>query len=265
MPESIAGQIKTCAIKHNRHLPAENHTVTFEVELDNNRQVDSITLVDSDLGDEELEACMASSIRSLTEEDLPLRSAENADRELSKPQSRMLLGNPGVGHPGVLGNPAVLAACLASPPCLLSMVVLMGATVITVQIMVHAASTTAPPIATHTAPPIATPTATTTAVPTATATTTTTSPPIAVPRRCLPCLPVPVGEHGYDYHSVADGNDSHNGMADHTHHFRMNQSPPVAGCRCFWKRNFIPPTDGFSPLPGAVLVISTPGGGGIAP
>jgi hypothetical protein len=124
------------------------------LELDYNRQVDSITLVDSDLGDEELEACIASSIRSLTEEDLPLRSAENADRELATPQSRMLLGNPGVGHPGVLGNPAVLAACVASPPCLLSMVVLMGATVITVQIMVHAAATTAKPTATTTAPPI---------------------------------------------------------------------------------------------------------------
>jgi hypothetical protein len=112
------------------------------LELDYNRQVDSITLVDSDLGDEELEACIASSIRSLSEEDLPLRIAENADRELSTPQSRMLLGNPGVGNPGVLGNPAVLAACVASPPCMLSLVVLMGATVITVQIMVHAATTT---------------------------------------------------------------------------------------------------------------------------
>jgi hypothetical protein len=154
VPESIAAPIRTCAIKHNRHLPAENHTVTFEVELDYNRQVDSITLVDSDLGDEDLEACIASSIRSLTEEDLPLRRAENGERELATPQSRMLLGDPGAGHPGVLGNPAVLAACVASPPCLLSMVVLMGATVITVQIMVHAASTTAKPTATTTAPPI---------------------------------------------------------------------------------------------------------------
>ena len=110
----------------------------------------------------------------------------------------------------------------------------------------------------------ATPVPTVTAVPTATVTTTTTSPPIAVPRRCLPCLPVPAGGHGYEYHSVAAGHVPHYGMANHTHHFRMNQSPPAKGCRCGWQRDFTPPTPEFSPLPGAVPV--TPhGGGGIAP
>ena len=111
----------------------------------------------------------------------------------------------------------------------------------------------------------ATPAPTATAVPTATATTTTTSPPIAAPRRCLPCLPVPVGGLGYRYDSAATHNDPHYGMADHTHHYKMHQSPPAAGCRCFWDRDFIHPTAGFSPLPGAVPVVSTPGGGGIAP
>ena len=146
VPEGIAGQLKACAVRHSRHVGAEDHTVTFDVKLTYNGQVDSITLVDSDVGDEELEACMASSLRSLTEEDLPLRNAQNVDRELATPQSRMLLGHP-----------TVLAACLASPPCLLSLVVLMGATAITVQIMVHAATTTAKPTATTTAPPIAVP------------------------------------------------------------------------------------------------------------
>jgi hypothetical protein len=110
----------------------------------------------------------------------------------------------------------------------------------------------------------ASPVPTATAIPTATATTTTTSPPIALPRRCLPCLPVPVGGTGYKYHSAAAGNDAHYGMANHTHHYKMHQSPPANGCRCFWDPDFIHPTPDFSPLPGAVPV--TPhGGGGIAP
>ena len=110
----------------------------------------------------------------------------------------------------------------------------------------------------------ATPAPTATAVPTATATTTTTSPPIAAPRRCLPCLPVPVGGTSYIYHSAAAGNDPHYGMANHTHHYEMHQSPPEKGCRCFWKPDFIHPTPEFSPLSGAVPW-STAVGGGIAP
>jgi hypothetical protein len=91
------------------------------------------------------------------------------------------------------------------------------------------------------------------------ATTTKTSTP-----QCLPCFPVPVGGTAHDYHSAEAGNDPHDGMANHTHHFLMQQSPPVAGCRCFWKRNFVSPTPGFSPLPGAVPV-SPATGGGISP
>lgn len=81
--------------------------------------------------------------------------------------------------------------------------------------------------------------------------------------RCLPCTPVVAGGIAYEYHSAADGSREHDGMAEHTHHFRMNQSPPARGCICFWDRNFRKPTAGFSPLPGAVPVQAA-GGGGIA-
>jgi hypothetical protein len=73
-------------------------------------------------------------------------------------------------------------------------------------------------------------------------------------RRCLPCAPVPVGGLAFEYHSKAAGNDPHDGMENHTHHFKRNQSPPRAGCKCFW----IKPTENLSPLPGAVPVQPPP-------
>jgi RHS repeat-associated protein len=81
---------------------------------------------------------------------------------------------------------------------------------------------------------------------------------------CLPCAPVPVGGEAYLCHSAADGNDPHAGMDDHTHHFKMHQSPPSAGCRCFWDKDFVEATPGCTPRPGAVPV-EPASGGGIAP
>ncbi|MDF5730418.1 MAG: hypothetical protein PUP92_20955 [Rhizonema sp. PD38] len=80
-------------------------------------------------------------------------------------------------------------------------------------------------------------------------------------KKCLPCKPVPFGGLAYEYHSTANGNKPHNEMLEHTHHFKMNQSPPSRGCICSWNRNFINPTPGFSPLPGAVPVEPASGGG----
>ncbi|HRI65654.1 MAG TPA: hypothetical protein PK156_15510 [Polyangium sp.] len=253
MPVGLAGPIRSCAVMHEHHLAASDHTVKFDVALVNG-QVESLVLIESTLGDEELERCLASEIRSFTMDDLPLRGSANLEHEVAQPESRELLGNPAVP----------LAACLASPPCLLGLVVVMGAAVITVQLTVYSATMTA--TATATPATTATPTPTATATPKPTATPTTTSPPIPIgaSQRCLPCLPVPVGGIAYEYHSAAAGNEPHDGMANHTHHFKMNQSPPAAGCRCFWKRNFVSPTPEFSPLPGAVLV-SPAAGGGIGP
>jgi hypothetical protein len=167
MPVRFAEPIRACAVMHEHHLTASDHTVKFDVGLVNG-QVDSIVLVQSTLADEELETCLARAIRSFTVDDLPLRTSANLERDLASPESRELLGNPAA---------APLAVCLASPPCLLALVVVVGATAITMQLTVYSATTTAP----ITATPV--PTTTATATPTATATTTTTSPPIAVPRR----------------------------------------------------------------------------------
>jgi hypothetical protein len=84
--------------------------------------------------------------------------------------------------------------------------------------------------------------------------------------KCLPCKPVAVGGLAYEYHSAAAGNDPHNGMPDHTHHFKMNQTPLTASdpCRCFWQRDFVKPTAGNTPMAGAVLV-SPASGGGVSP
>ena len=178
MPVRFAEPIRSCAVMHEHHLTASDHTVKFDVGLVNG-QVDSIVLVESTLLDEEMERCLAAAIRSFTVDDIPLRTAANLERELVQPESRELFGNPAVP----------LAACLASPPCLLTLVVAMGAAVITVQLTVYAATatrpatatptTTATPVPTTTATPVPTTTTTTTAAPT----TTTTSPPVALPRR----------------------------------------------------------------------------------
>ncbi|MBK9262133.1 MAG: hypothetical protein IPM54_20305 [Polyangiaceae bacterium] len=132
--------------------------------LDSNGQVETITLVDSTVGDEELEQCIAASIRSLTQYDLLRPRSENFDRELAQPESRMLLGNPAVP----------LAVCVASPPCLLALGMVVAGSVYTVQLMVHTATaTTATAITTGWPMATAKPTATTTAPPI----------PIALPRK----------------------------------------------------------------------------------
>jgi hypothetical protein len=173
MPVRFAEPIRACAVMHEHHLTASDHLVKFDVGLVNG-QVDSIVLVQSTLQDEELETCLARAIRSFTVDDLPLRVSANLERDVASPQSRELLGNPAVP----------LAACLASPPCVLALgVVIMGTVVVTVQLTVYSATTTAPITATPATTATPVPTTTATATPTATATTTTTSPPIAVPRR----------------------------------------------------------------------------------
>ncbi len=172
MPVRLADPIRACAVMHEHHLTASDHTVKFDVGLVNG-QVDSIVLVQSTLFDEELERCLATAIRSFTVDDLPLRGSANLERDPVQSESRELFGNPAVP----------VAACLASPPCLLGLVVIVGATAITMQLVIYSATTTAPITATPATTATPVPTTTATATPTATATTTTTSPPIALPRR----------------------------------------------------------------------------------
>ncbi|MBK9258328.1 MAG: hypothetical protein IPM54_00655 [Polyangiaceae bacterium] len=162
IPEHVAAPIKGCVVEHTHHVRDADHIVKYDVALDSNGEVDSIALMDSTVGDEELEQCIAASIRSLTQYDLLRPRSENFDRELAQPESRTLLGTPAVP----------LAVCVASPPCLLALGLVVAGSVYTVQVMVHTATT-------------AKATAITTGWPMATAkpTTTTTSPPIALPRK----------------------------------------------------------------------------------
>jgi hypothetical protein len=131
VPERIALQIRTCGIGHMPHLERADQWISFEVKLANNGEVDSVALRDSTLDDEELEACMASALRELSEDDLSMRRSENLPRGPVAPESRALLGQ----EEAALG-------CLASPPCLLTLGFLLGAAYITVQIYVHASSNT---------------------------------------------------------------------------------------------------------------------------
>jgi RHS repeat-associated protein len=52
------------------------------------------------------------------------------------------------------------------------------------------------------------------------------------PKKCLPCIP-PVGTIAYRVDKPPS--PAHNGIpTPHSHAYQMHQSPPSAGCRCFW-------------------------------
>lgn len=127
VPEGIALQLRTCAAAHRLHLGSVDRSVSFDVKLTSDGGVDSVRLKDSTLGDEDLEGCMASALRSLSQDDLPLHSSRGP-RDPEAPESRALLGQE-----QALG-------CLASPPCLLAVGFLIGAAYIAVQIYVFATS-----------------------------------------------------------------------------------------------------------------------------
>lgn len=134
VPEGVAREIRTCAAKHMLHLGHGQRSVSFDVKLASNGEVDSVALRESTLGDEELEACMASALRSLSDGDLPLRHSGGYPQGRVAPESR-----------GLLGQVQALE-CLASPPCLLVIAFFIGAAYVAVQIYVHAAqSSTAKP------------------------------------------------------------------------------------------------------------------------
>jgi hypothetical protein len=67
VPPGVAQELRTCTIEHKTHLGRSRHSVRFDVQLANNGQVDSVALRASTLADEDLEACMAHALRSLSE------------------------------------------------------------------------------------------------------------------------------------------------------------------------------------------------------
>ena len=176
VPEGVAQELRTCTLEHKAHLERSRHAVSFDVKLANNGQVDAVALRASTLGDEDLEACMAHALRSLSEDDLPMRRSEDLPRGPVAPQARALLG----------ANPAALAAaaCIAQPElCVLvlgiSLVGAAGAYYIGVEVYMQ--PSTHPGTRKHYPPAVTTPPAVPTAVSMATAMPTTTA--IPVPRR----------------------------------------------------------------------------------
>jgi hypothetical protein len=131
VPEGIALRFRTCAVKHRTHIKPAEHSVSFDVKLAKDGQVDSVALTDSTLGDQDLEDCMAGALRSLSADDLPMRRSDSRHRGPVAPESRALVGQ------------TQALACFASPPCLLTLAFLIGASYITVQIYLHALSTAA--------------------------------------------------------------------------------------------------------------------------
>jgi hypothetical protein len=143
VPGSVAFQLQRCAAEHT-HLRDVRHSVSYDVKLARDGSVDAVALRDSTLSDEGLEACMAGALRSLSLDDLPLRRAELGRRGPVSAESRALLGQE-----------EILLGCIASPPCLLTGLVLVGGIYISVQLYVYAMSRYKPrtaPTAT-TAPP----------------------------------------------------------------------------------------------------------------
>ena len=72
--------------------------------------------------------------------------------------------------------------------------------------------------------------------------------------KCAPCVP-PVGSIAYRVDMPPS--PAHNGIpTPHSHQYQMNQSPPSAGCKCFWSET------SKDPLPGIHGPAITPAGGG---
>ena len=80
-------------------------------------------------------------------------------------------------------------------------------------------------------------------------------------KKCKPCIPAK-GTKSYRTDFVPPSDPHWPFTGTHTHHYQMHQSPPAAGCICFWHPIGI--TDGASPGPGE-LPVGPAGGGGVAP
>ena len=71
---------------------------------------------------------------------------------------------------------------------------------------------------------------------------------------CRPCDP-PVGTVMYEIHQ----GHQHAGLDPHIHYHIVQQSPPIAGCRCFAPKSSF--TGGTTPMPSAIPYRQPNGGG----
>ena len=111
VPERVALELRTCTLAHEDHLAVGHarYSISFDVRLADDGQVDAVKLRDSTLEDEPLEACMASALRVLSEDDLLLRRGENLPRLPSRhrrcPGGRRGRGVPQGRRPACAGRP----------------------------------------------------------------------------------------------------------------------------------------------------------------
>jgi hypothetical protein len=138
VPATLQGQLQACAAEHRHHLGEGAHSIGFDVKFGDDGQVDSVELRESTLGDQVLELCLVSALRSVSEEELLALRPEDRPRTPVAPESRALMGMVPATAPAV-------AACLASLPCVLSVGFLVGATYITVTFFVQKTSKHGPP------------------------------------------------------------------------------------------------------------------------
>jgi hypothetical protein len=138
VPATIQGQIRACAAEHRHHLGEGAHSIGFDVKFADDGHVDFVDLRESTLGDQVLEQCLVSALRSFSEDEFLALRPEDRPRTPVAPESRALLGMAPATVPAV-------AACIASLPCVLSVGFLMGATYITVTFFVQRTSKHGPP------------------------------------------------------------------------------------------------------------------------
>jgi hypothetical protein len=138
VPATLQGQLQACAAEHRHHLGEGAHSIGFDVTFGGDGQVDFVELRESTLGDQVLELCLVSALRSFSEEELLALRPEDRPRTPVAPESRALMGMVPATAPAV-------AACLALLPCVLSVGFLVGATYITVTFFVQKTSKHGPP------------------------------------------------------------------------------------------------------------------------
>ncbi|MBK8256233.1 MAG: hypothetical protein IPK82_26650 [Polyangiaceae bacterium] len=102
LPERVVEKLTDCSRRGPAALQPVKHTVSFDVFMNPDGQVEQVALRDSTLRLDEVEACMAGALHDLSERAInaPLRRREPAFPASLPPETRALVANPiaiGVG------------------------------------------------------------------------------------------------------------------------------------------------------------------------
>ncbi len=155
MPEHVEQQITRCALEHAEHLGDRNHFVAFDLTLASNGAVDEVAVLRSSLGDEPLQACIATALRALSEQELVFGAAEARRQGPVGPEARALLGQ--MALPQVMIKEAPKLCRFGPVPCVLGVAVVLGAAgVWYLTVRAHVQPSPHPGPVTHPSPPVAT-------------------------------------------------------------------------------------------------------------